>query len=369
MTKKRITFFLDALHGGGAEKAVVKMLQGLTKKDFTLDLVLAKLEGPYLEMVPKEVNIIDLGTGRAMKSIWPLAKYLQQHRPWAFVANMGHVNVAAALAKELSGISTKMVLVEQNNISAHPVTLPRAKLIKPLAKWLYPRAEVVAGVSAGVARDVEYQYGLAPGRAQVINNPVVDETLFIKAQATPDHPWFQDAEIPVFMAVGRLTRQKDFPNLLQAFALVRAKRAARLIILGEGEDRSQLEAEASRLGITADISMPGFAANPYSYMSNAAALVLSSQEEGLPTVLIEALGCGCRIVSTDCPSGPDEILDGGKYGTLVPVANSSALAAAMLQVLDSNISKEVLIERAQYFSTDKVVDKFLDLLHSLEEKI
>ncbi len=366
MTKKRITFFQDALRGGGAEKAVVNMLQGLSGKDFILDLVLAKLEGPYLDMIPKEVNIIDLGTNRAMKSIFPLASYLRKNRPWALVANMGHVNIATVIAKELSGISTRLVIVEQNNISAHPLSLPRARLIKPFAKILYPRATVVAGVSAGVARDIEYQYGLVPGHAQVINNPVVDEALFIKAQATPDHPWFQDREIPVFLAVGRLTEQKDFPNLLQAFALLRAKKTARLIILGEGEDRAKLEAEVDRLGLKTDVILPGFTANPYSYMSHAAALVLSSREEGLPTVLIEAMGCGCQIVSTDCPSGPDEILENGKYGILVPVSNSLALSEAMFKVLDSDIPKEVLIERAQYFSTDKVVAKFLELLHSLQ---
>jgi glycosyltransferase involved in cell wall biosynthesis len=365
MTKKRITFFLDALHGGGAEKAVVNMLQGLSKKDFILDLVLAKLEGPYLDMVPKEVNIVDLGTGRAIKSIFPLASYLRQNKPWALIANMGHVNVVAAISTELSKISTRLVLVEQNNISAHPSTLLRAKLIKPLAKWLYPRADVVAGVSVGVARDIEYQYALAEGSAKVINNPVVDEELFVKAKASPEHPWFEDSQIPVFLAVGRLTEQKDFSNLLQAFALLKAKRTARLIILGEGEDRAKLETEIRSLGIVEDVLMPGFVANPYAYMSHASALVLSSREEGLPTVLIEAMGCGCPVVSTNCPSGPDEILDSGRYGVLVPVANSPALSEAMLQVLDSHISQEVLIERARYFSTDKVVAKFLELLHSL----
>ncbi len=365
MTKKRITFFLDALHGGGAEKVVVNMLQGLSKKDFILDLVLAKLEGPYLDMVPKEVNIVDLGTGRAIKSIFPLASYLRKNQPWALIANMGHVNVVAAMAKELSKISTRLVLVEHNNISAYPNTLLRAKLIKPLAKWLYPRADVVAGVSVGVARDIEYQYGLAEGSAKVINNPVIDEELFVKATATLEHSWFQDSQIPVFLAVGRLTEQKDFSNLLQAFALLRAKRAARLIILGEGEDRAKLEAKIERLGIVEDVLMPGFVANPYAYMSHASALVLSSRSEGLPTVLIEAMGCGCPVVATNCPSGPDEILDGGRYGILVPVANSPALSEAMLQVLDSRISQDVLIERARYFSTDKVVAKFLELLHSL----
>jgi glycosyltransferase involved in cell wall biosynthesis len=278
---------------------------------------------------------------------------------------MGHVNLVAITAKKLARTPTRLVLVEQNTISAHPNDLFRARFVAPLARWLYPHADAVVGVSKGVARDLELLLGFAPGKVKVINNPVVNNELFSRATNSVEHPWLQDKILPVFLAVGRLTPQKDFPNLLQAFAFLKEQRLARLIILGEGESRAELEAKICSLGISEAVSMPGFVNNPYAYMSRASALVLSSQEEGLPTVLIEAMACGCPVVATNCPSGPEEILAGGKYGNLVPVKNSRALSQAMLQVLDDPIHKEVLIARAKYFSAEQVVEQYLNLLCSL----
>jgi glycosyltransferase involved in cell wall biosynthesis len=366
IAKKRITFFLDALHGGGAEKAVVNMLKGLSQRDeYDLDLVLAKLEGPYLDRVPKQVRIVNLGTGRVITALFPLISYLRQNRPWALIGNMGHVNVIAAVAKELSRVQTKLVLVEQNTLSANQSNLARAKLVPPLMKRLYPRADIVAGVSAGVARDLEKSLNFGAWTVRVLHNPIVDTDLFANAKEPIEHPWFGENTPPVFLAVGRLNPQKDFPNLLQAFALVRKEREARLIILGEGELRPQLEAMTASLGIADDVSLPGFIKNPYAYMSRASCFVLSSQEEGLPTVLIEAMACGCPIVSTDCPSGPDEILADGKYGVLVPIRDAVALAGGMLHTLDNPLSKEILVDRANDFSIDSAVERYLSLLNSL----
>ncbi|WP_041620246.1 glycosyltransferase [Stanieria cyanosphaera] len=365
-TKKRITFFLDALHGGGAEKAVVKMLKGLSQRnDFDLDLVLAKLEGPYLDRVPKQVRIVNLNTGRVITALFPLINYLRQNRPWALIGNMGHVNVVATLAKKLSGIDTKLVLVEQNTLSASKSNLARANLVPPLMKWLYPSADLVAGVSDGVARDLENCLDFPTGMVKVLHNPIVDDELFANATEPLEHPWFGENQPPVFLAVGRLNPQKDFPNLLQAFAMVRQKKSARLIILGEGELRSQLEAMAIDLGISEDVALPGFVKNPYAYMSRASCFVLSSREEGLPTVLIEAMACGCTVVSTDCPSGPEEILVGGKYGYLVPIQDSVALSEGMLQALEHPLAQTTLIERANCFSIDSAVEQYLSFLNSI----
>ncbi len=364
--KKRITFFMDALHGGGAEKAVVNLLKGLAQRDeFDLDLVLATKEGPYLDLVPKEVRIIDLKKSRAITATFPLMSYLKQNRPWALIGNMGHVNVVATLAKELAQIKTKLVLVEQNTISANKNKPKRAELVHLFMKWLYPRADVVAGVSAGVARDLEQQLGLGKETVKVLNNPVVNEDLITRSQAEVDHPWFAVDTPPVFLAVGRLNSQKDFPNLLNAFALVRKQQNARLIILGEGEERQSLEAIIDNLGIGEDVLMPGFVKNPYAYMGQANCFVLSSRQEGLPTVLIEAMACGCPVVATDCPSGPDEILDGGVYGPLVPIEDSHALAQGMLKIINNSPSTELLMQRANEYSTDKVVSTYLSLLEKL----
>lgn len=364
--RKRITFFLDALHGGGAEKAVVNLLKGLAQRnEFDLDLVLATKEGPYLDLVPQEVRIIDLNTGRAIKATLPLINYLKENRPWALIGNMGHVNVVASIARELSGIKTKLLLVEQNTLSAFQSKLKRAQIVELFMKWLYPRADAVAGVSAGVARDLEQQLKLQKETVKVLNNPVVNEDLISQSQASLDHPWFADGMPPVFLAVGRLNPQKDFPNLLNAFAQVRKHQAARLIILGEGEERQSLEAMINNLGIREDVLLPGFVKNPYAYMKHASCFVLSSVEEGLPTVLIEAMACGCPVVATNCPSGPDEILDHGAYGLLVPIKNSAALGDAMLQTINNPLEQKLLMERANEYSTVKVVDTYLSLLYGL----
>lgn len=364
--RKRITFFLDALHGGGAEKAVVNLLKGLAQRDeFDLDLVLATKEGPYLDLVPQQVQIVDLKKSRAVTATFPLMSYLKQNRPWALIGNMGHVNVVASMAKELAGIKTRLVLVEQNTISANQNKPKRAELVHLLMRWLYPRAEAVAGVSAGVARDLEHQLGLGRETVKVLNNPVVNQDLITQSQANLAHPWFAADTPPVFLAVGRLNPQKDFPNLLSAFAQVRKQKDARLIILGEGAEREKLEALIDRLGIKDDVSLPGFVKNPYAYMKQSSCFVLSSRQEGLPTVLIEAMACGCPVVATNCPSGPEEILDHGTYGSLVPMDNSEALAAAMLKTLDNPPTKESLMQRADEYSTEKVVANYLSLLHAL----
>lgn len=357
---------MDALHGGGAEKAVVNLLKGLSERDeFNLDLVVSALEGPYLDQVPKQVRIIDLNKGRVITSILPLANYLKKNRPWALIGNMGHVNIVASLATELSRIQTRLVLVEHNTLSVSKNNLLRAKLVPYFMKFLYPRANAIVGVSAGVARDLEQQLGLGKETVIVLNNPVVNKDLMFDSQADFEHPWFAENSPPVFLAVGRLKQQKDFPNLLHAFALVRKQKLARLIILGEGEEHQTLKKIIDSLGIGKDVLLPGFVKNPYVYMKRANCFVLSSKHEGLPTVLIESMACGCPIVATNCPSGSDEILDNGTYGLLVPIENSKALAKGMLKTLQNHPRKEILMQRANEYSTKKVVANYLSLLHSL----
>lgn len=366
IAKKRIAFFMDALHGGGAEKVVVNLLEGLVKRDeFNLDLVLATKEGPYLDRVPKEVRIIDLKRERTIAATLPLMSYLRQNKPWVLIGNMGHVNVVAAIAKELTQIQTRLLLIEHNTLSAKKSNSKRVKLIRTIMKWLYPRADAVAGVSMGVARDLEHQLGLGKETVRVLYNPVVSEELIAQSRVNLDHSWFSSNTAPVFLAVGRLNPQKDFSNLLRAFALVRKQKDARLIILGEGSERENLEKIVDRLELGKDVLLPGFVKNPYAYMRRASCFVLSSKYEGLPTVLIEAMACGCPVVATNCPSGPDEILKRGTYGSLVPIANPEALAGAMVETLENPPPRELLMERANEYSIEKVVSTYLSLLNSL----
>lgn len=363
MYKKRIAFFLPTLHGGGAERVAVNLLKAMVERDITVDLVLANAEGPYLNQLPAQVRLVNLAAGRVIKAIAPLARYLKENRPIALLSHMNHANVVAVLARELAGTKTRLVLVEHNTLSEGKAQLLRSKLVPPFMKWLYPRAESIVGVSKGVAEDLERRMGFEPGKVSVVYNPVVNNELISKATSPLNHPWFQKGSPPVFLAVGRLTEQKDFLTLIKAFALLREQRFARLIILGEGESRSELEAIIKTLGIAEDVSLPGFVDNPYAYMYNASVFVLSSRWEGLPTVLIEAMGCGCPVVSTDCPAGPKEILEAGKYGLLVPIGNTVALADAMVQALEFPVSRDVLVQRGMYFSTERAVSEYLELLH------
>lgn len=362
MNKQLIAFFLPNLYGGGAEKVAVNLLEAMSAPDISLDLVLADAEGPLLKQLPNHVRLVNLASGRVLKAIPALSRYLKENKPLALVSHISHANVVAILARELAGTKTKLVLVEHNTLTSTKSKLWRSQFVPLFMKWLYPRADVVVGVSEGVAEDIKSQLGLSQEKVNTIYNPVVNDKLFLKAKSSLNHPWFEEGSPPVFLAVGRLTEQKDFSTLIKAFALVRERKLARLIILGEGEARAELEGLVKSLRIHEDVSLPGFIDNPYAYMYNASAFVLSSRWEGLPTVLIEAMACGCPVVATDCPSGPKEILEAGKYGQLVSIGDAATLSEAMLNVLDSPIESEILAQRTQDFSFEKAVSKYLELL-------
>ncbi|BAZ25063.1 glycosyl transferase, group 1 family protein [Kalymmatonema gypsitolerans NIES-4073] len=359
---RRIAFFIPNLHGGGAERVAVNLLKGMLEKDIPLDLVLASAEGPYLNQVPEQVRVVNLAAGRVLNAMLPLSNYLRQNKPSALLSQLGHANVVAALAKKLAGTKTRLVLVEHNTLSVSQSKLLRARFVPAFMKLLYPSAEAIVAVSQAVARDLESELGFEKGKVNTIYNPVVDQELITKAKTPLDHPWFKKGAPPVFLAVGRLTKQKDFSTLITAFALLRKQLLARLLILGEGESRTELEAMTKTLEIAEDVSMPGFVENPYAYMSRASAFVLSSRWEGLPTVLIEAMACGCPVIATDCPSGPREILEAGKYGHLVSVGDPVALSVAMSQVLESPVNCDLLVQRAMYFSTERAVSEYMTLL-------
>ena len=196
---------------------------------------------------------------------------------------------------------------------------------------------------------------------RVVYNPGITPELEEKASSPLEHPWFTKGQPPVLLSVGRLAPQKDFATLLHAFAKVRKFRTARLMILGEGELRPQLESTIDELGLQNDVSMPGFVENPYAYMKRAAAFAMSSRHEGLPTVMVEALYCGLPVVSTDCPHGPHEILQGGRYGALVPISNPDKLADAMIDVIDGRTPRPPR-ESWQPYTMESVLDEYVELL-------
>lgn len=361
---KKVALFLPSLMGGGAERIMLSLASEFADQGHQVDLVLAKAWGEYMDQVPANVHVVDLGASRVLYSFFPLIRYLKKHRPQSVLSALEHANIVAVCAVLLANINTKTVVSIHNNLTqfakvAH--TRPITRWMPPLMRWSFKRADKVVAVSQGVADDVLGHLQLPREKVQVIYNPVVDDALIEKASEPVDHPWFREGEPPVLLAVGRLTPQKNFPNLLRAFAKLRAQKKARLIILGEGDKRMELEALAAELGVEDDVQMPGFVDNPYAYMKKARLFVLSSSCEGLPTVLIEALACGTEVVSTDCPSGPKEILKEGRYGTLVPIENSDALFEAIRERLDEP-KGETSREACEPFLKTNVSRQYLNIL-------
>jgi glycosyltransferase involved in cell wall biosynthesis len=361
-TSKRLAMFICSFNCGGAQRVILNLLRAGTEAGIPMDLLLGKAEGPLLPEVPSEVRIIDFNATKLQHAIPKMALYLRRERPHAVVSHMTHGNLAFLLARILAGTKTPLAVVEQNQFSSSSAAKELRPRVQRLSRWLYPWADHVVGVSDGVSRDVEQSLGLAPGRVRTVYNPVVDAHLLRCAEQRCSHPWFGNHDRPLLVTAGRLEPQKDHATLLRAFAIVRRTRPARLVIFGEGTMRGELESLRRQLGLEADVDLPGITANPYAAMRQASLFVLSSRFEGLPTVLIEALACGCPTVSTTCPSGPEEILADGQYGVLTPMEDPAALAAGILEGLDRSWDRETLRQRGAEFSVQASLEQYLALV-------
>lgn len=330
----RVALLLPLLVGGGAERVTLNLIEGLEELDCEVNLVVFAARGELVDAVPEKTKLVDLRSGRALLTPLPLARYLRRERPDLLVCVEGHASLAALAAKRLARSGTKLLLTEHIALPKTPTGL-KDRVFRRLACATYKDATAVVAVSEGVADSVAAHVGIPRESISVIMNPVLTKRFWKLAEGSVTHAWYQPGQPPVVLGVGRLVPQKDFPNLINAFARVRRERDARLVILGEGPDRKELEALVTDLGMSESVLLPGFVDNPVSYMANSAVFALSSVREGLPTVLIEALAIGTPVVSTDCESGPQEILEGGRLGALVPVGDSGALAAAIIAALDA----------------------------------
>lgn len=363
--KISVSFFLPNLDGGGAERAMLHLAAGMAKRGIKTDLILANAEGEYLEKVPPEVRLINLNS-RTPVILWKtlaLRRYLQQEKPTYLLSALDILS-AATWAKKLAGVPTKVIMCVQTNLSQQfkNDTGIMSKIRPLLVKQWYPLADGTIAASQGVAEDVSQISGIPVKNIDVIYNPVVMPELFDKAKEPINHPWFAPGEPPVILGVGRLVPQKDFPTLIKAFAILRRQISAKLVILGEGEKRPQLEALVRELKLENDVDLPGFKDNPYTYMAKATLFVLSSAWEGFGNVVAEAMAVGTPVVSTNCPSGPAEILENGKYGNLVSMGDVDGLADAILETLKNPTNSQLLQERALDFTVDNVVDQYLRVL-------
>ncbi len=361
-----VAFFLPGLGGGGAEHVILTIVKGLADSGVEVELVVTKAQGALRKQVPANIRLVDLRSSRIISSLLSLKAYLQHRRPKVLVSSLSPANCVAIASKWLSGVPTYLVVCEHSTISmtSRYSTKWRDKLIPKIMRCTYQKADHIVAVSKGVARDLSRTLHINIDRIEVIYNPVVTNELEKRSLEPVEHPWFGPDQPPVILGAGRLIPVKQFSLLVRAFAQIRRKRNARLVILGEGSEKKKLEAIADRLGCRADVSFPGFVQNPYSFMRRSKVFVLSSKREGLPTVLIEAMACGTAVVSTDCPSGPAEILSNGKFGYLIKPGNKAALIRAIETALD-NKSCTYPADQLKRFSFDCTVSKYLNLIRDI----
>lgn len=361
-----------AATGGGVQKVHVTLANAFAARGLAVACVLPQAKGPFLANLTSGVAVVDLGTRDPLRLLRRLARYLREQPPGALIAAQQHTILAAVWARRLAGASVPLAIVQHNALSELCRNSRRPALrwlVPPLTRLFYPWADEICAVSQGVARDLAAVAAMPEDRVRVIYNPVVAEDIDERASRPSGHLWLDAKDRPVFLGVGNLIEHKDFATLVRAFARARRRLPARLVILGEGQERGRLEQLARELGVAEDIDLPGFLPNPVSFMARADAFVLSSRVEGLPTVIVEALACGTPVVSTDCPYGPAELLEDGALGPLVPVGADAELADAMLATIQRSPDPERLKNRAADFRVDRAVEHYLDLLRALGSRV
>ena len=377
---KRIALAITNLRGGGAERCTLSIARRLIAEGYAVDLILFEDANAYPHETPSEARLFVLRSAGEMqfririrhtpglglrqglllfvrlidliRDVRFIVAYVDRERPDVLFPALGEAKVSVLLARFFVSSQPSVIPV------MHSVVMNRSALVRVLYRLLFPVADRIVAVSKGVANSLVEQLGVPRENIEMIYNPVTRPEIDELARESPDHPWMSKDGPPVFLAVGRLTPAKDFITLLRAFHRVSRSRHARLIILGEGPQRSRLERFIRRMAMTERVSLPGWSPNPFAYMSRASGLVVSSKYEGLSLVLIEALACGCPVVSTDCPSGPSEILCNGEFGPLVPVGDHTSLAAAMEHLLDNPPKKATLRARAQHFSVEASGERY-----------
>lgn len=332
MPATRLVLFRPTLSDGGADRVTLTLLERLPRARYQTQLVLVRREGALIDRVPADIPVIELGSRRLALAAPALARVLRSAAPDVVMCTSGGANVVTVIAHRLARSRARLVLSERNAVR-RPGLEWRSRLEVPLKRVLYRLADVVTAVSDGVARDLHDVLHLPPERVRTVYNPVVAPELPQLAAEPLDHPWFGDPARPVVIAVGRLVAQKDYPTMLEAFALVRAHSRARLVILGIGADQAALERRAAELGLAEDVAFVGFDPNPFRWMARARVLLQSSLAEGLPGTLIQSMACGTPVVATDCNFGPREVVSDGVDGFLVAVGDARALAARANQLL------------------------------------
>ncbi|MEN0013141.1 MAG: glycosyltransferase, partial [Solirubrobacteraceae bacterium] len=332
--RRKIAFVVPLLSSGGAERATALLASSIDAQRYEPVLVLQS-PGPRIYEPAPHVRVVEVGAANTAKALLPLTRTLRAERPDLVYAILPHLSLLSAFAvRTMRSPRPKLVVSIHNNLGAELPQWSNGALLTRLTPWVYRQADAVLAVSRGSADEAVRDFGAPAGRVQVIPNPVDGDAIRAAAADREPHPWLDDPALRVVVAMGRLTPQKNVPLLLEAFAIVAAAdAAARLVILGDGELRADLEARAAGLGLTEVVEFAGAQAAPHGFLARADVFASSSDYEGFPLAHLEALALGVPVVATDCDYGPAEILEGGRLGVLAPVGDAQAFAAALAGLL------------------------------------
>lgn len=357
----RIAVFLSTSGHSGVDRAMKHLVPELVARGYPVDLLKVRRHGPNLDFRHPGFRQLDLGTRHTYLALPALARYLRRARPAVLFSDKDRVCRTALAARWLAGGDSRLVFSVGTTISvdlAHRGALERWIQRNSMGR-LYPFADQVIANSTGVADDLAAYTGLARGRIQVVPRPILPDAALDQHFPPPDHPWFGAGQPPLILGVGELGVRKGFDVLLAAFAGLRAERPCRLMILGRGNQRDALLAQAAALGVAEDFALPGFVEAPYAYMANAAIVAVPSRWEGLPLVLVEALALGTSVVASDCPGGSAEVLEGGRHGPLVPVDDRDALRQALAATLDRPLPPAQLKAAVRRYTVSAATDAYL----------
>ncbi len=394
---KHIALFTSSLSGGGAEAVLINLAKEFIKRNIIVDLLVCKHSGPLTREIPDNLNIIELKKDNRIKLFfcflklpprnWPililslfskkpksfyrilsLKKYIHESKPDILLSCLNSVNITSLWVKHITHSDT-IFIIQQVNLLSKSITeensIFKKKSLPQFVKHWYKTADVVISVTDAVKEDLILNFQLENNKITTIHNPLNLKEIRLLASAQIHEPWLHE-ETPVILAVGRLCKVKNYPFLLEVVKKINQFRLIKLIILGEGPEKSSLEKLIINLGLQDKVKMLGYKQNPYKYMKNADIFTLTSNSEGLGNVLQEALACGCKIVSTNCPGGPSEILANGKFGRLTPENDILTMALAILYSIDTSVDVDMLYSRASDFSSNKIVNQYLNLFSNLK---
>jgi glycosyltransferase involved in cell wall biosynthesis len=358
----RISLVLPSIGLGGAEIVNIALAVELLRRNILVDIVTASDQPSSHLLVPEGVRLVVLSARRLRNVMLPFIDYLRREQPDVSLVSMWPLTAVCVAAHRFARSQSRLILSEHNTLSvqyrnrglAHRLTLQNSIALT------YPFAHERVAVSAGVADDLAKLSGIARDRFSVIYNPVLMSRCAGPDQAAAEEAW-GGWRGPRILTVGRFKAQKNHPLLIRAFKKLLAIRDARLLMLGAGDLFEATENFAREMGVAGKVIMPGAVSDPTPYYRSADLFVLSSDYEGFGNVIVEALACGLPVVSTDCKSGPAEILDDGRYGRLVPVGDAEALACAIDEALAAKHCCEELIQRAADFAPRRIADQYLKL--------